>query len=278
MEETGVRVNPVVGTPILVVGAGRMGGATARGWLKANAFAAADLAFRDPHPGDHAVAAIAAGARADPRALDIFPTVLLAVKPQVWRAVATDIAPRLAPDAVVVSVVAGVQASALRDAFRIRRIARVMPTTGVGAADGVASIFAEDDEARARAHLLFDPVAVTVDLGEEALMDGATAISGSAPAYLYAFIEALEAAGAQAGLPVQTAKTLARATVASAAVLMRESGDEPAELRRQVTSPNGVTQAALEVLMAPGAGFPHLVRQAVDAAVRRSRELGAPAA
>jgi pyrroline-5-carboxylate reductase len=105
-------------------------------------------------------------------------------------------------------------------------------------------------------------------------MDGATAISGSAPAYLYAFIEALEAAGATAGLPEATAKTLARATVASAAVLLRETGEEPAELRRQVTSPNGVTQAALQVLMEPTTGLPDLVAAAVKAAIRRSRELG----
>ena len=265
-------------TPILIVGAGRMGGATARGWLKANAFAAADFAFCDPNPGEDAQAAIAAGAKRDPDDLASHPTILLAVKPQVWRTVAADLAPRLTADAVVVSVVAGVQARDLRSVFPAQRIARVMPTTGVGVADGVASIFAEDAEARARAHALFDPVAVTVDLGREALMDGATAVSGSAPAYLYAFIEALEAAGARAGLPVETAKTLARATVASAAVLLRESGEDPSELRRQVTSPNGVTEAALEVLTAPDTGLPKLLRSAVDAAIRRSRELGAPTA
>ena len=264
-----------VPTPILTLGAGRMGGAMARGWLKAGAFAPAELAFRDPHPGEDARAAVAAGAVSNPPDLSLFPTLLLAVKPQVWRAVAAEVAPRLAHDTVVVSVVAGVRLADLTQAFEGRRVARVMPTTGVAAADGVASLYAEDAGARARAHALFDPVGVAVDLEAEDQLDGATAVSGSAPAYLYAFIEALEAAGAQAGLPIEAARTLARATMASAAVLLRETGEEPAELRRQVTSPNGVTEAALKVLMAEETGFPHLARDAVQAAIRRSRELGA---
>ena len=175
---------------------------------------------------------------------------------------------------MIVSVVAGVRLAALEAAFQGRDVVRVMPTTGVAAAQGVASVYARDDEARARAHTLFDPIAVTVDLDEERLMDAATAVSGSAPAYLYALVEALETAGAQAGLPPEAARALARATIASAAGLMQQTGEEPAELRRQVTSPGGVTQAALEVLMAPETGFPHLLEQAVDAAIRRSRELG----
>ncbi len=261
-------------TPILTVGAGRMGGATARGWLKAGAFAATDLAFRDPQPGLDAQAAVARGAVAEPADLAPFPTVLFAVKPQVWRAVAAELVSRLHPQAVIVSVVAGVRLDVLQAAFQGRAVVRVMPTTGVAAAQGVASVYARDEAARARAHSLFDPIAVTVDLDEERLMDAATAVSGSAPAYLYALVEALEAAGANAGLPPDASRALTRATIASAAGLMQQTGEEPAELRRQVTSPGGVTQAALEVLMAPDTGFPRLLEQAVDAAIRRSRELG----
>lgn len=266
-------------TPVLLVGAGRMGGAMAKGWLRAGALAPHDLAFRDPHPGADARAAMDQGAILTPEdcvagGLAAYPTVVLAVKPQVWRVAAEALARQLHPAAVIVSVVAGVRSADLRGAFDGRPVVRVMPTTGVAAAQGVATLFAEDTEARARAHRLFDPIATTVDVSDEALMDAATAVSGSAPAYLYAFIEALEAAGTQAGLPQATARTLARATVGSAAVLLGETGEDPAELRRQVTSPNGVTQAALEVLMDPGAGFPPLMTQAVEAAIRRSRELG----
>ncbi len=261
-------------TPILIVGAGRMGGAMARGWLRAGSLQASDFAFRDPHPGEDAQDALDRGARVAGDDVSGHPTVVLAVKPQVWRAVAEALAPQLPPEAVIVSVVAGVRLADLEAVFDARRVARVMPTTGVAAAQGVATVCATDDDARARAHALFDPIATTVDLQDEALMDAATAVSGSAPAYLYAFIEALEAAGEAAGLPQDAARTLARATMASAAVLLQETGEEPAELRRQVTSPNGVTQAALEVLMAPDAGFPGLMARAVAAAMRRSRELG----
>jgi pyrroline-5-carboxylate reductase len=147
-----------------------------------------------------------------------------------------------------------------------------MPTTAVAIGQGTASIYAEDMAARARAHALFDPVATTADLAEEGLMDAATAVSGSGPAYVYAFVEALEAAGEKAGLAPDVARALARATVVGAANLMRESGTEPAELRRQVTSPGGTTEAALKVLMADD-GFGSLLQRGVDAAVARAKEL-----
>jgi pyrroline-5-carboxylate reductase len=105
-------------------------------------------------------------------------------------------------------------------------------------------------------------------------MHAATAVSGSSPAYLYAFIEALEAAGAAAGLSPKEAQRLTRATLTGAAALLAATGEDPAELRRQVTSPGGTTQAALDVLLAAG-GLPDLLREAVAAAARRSRELGA---
>ncbi|MDB5453459.1 MAG: pyrroline-5-carboxylate reductase, partial [Caulobacteraceae bacterium] len=107
----------------------------------------------------------------------------------------------------------------------------------------------------------------------EALMDVATAVSGSAPAYLYAFIEALEAAGAAHGLDPAAAQRLARSTITSAAALLELEGGEPAELRRQVTSPGGTTEAALKVLLGD-AGLPQLMDRAVAAAVARAKELG----
>jgi pyrroline-5-carboxylate reductase len=148
-----------------------------------------------------------------------------------------------------------------------------MPTTAVALAKGVASIFAPEDAARARAHALFDPVAASVDLDDEALMDAATGVSGSAPAYLYAFIEALEAAGEAQGLTVEAARRLVRGTLIGAAALLDQSGEEPAELRRQVTSPGGTTEAALKVLMGE-AGLGPLLDAAVEAAVQRARVLG----
>jgi len=138
---------------------------------------------------------------------------------------------------------------------------------------GTASVYAPAPVAAERARALFAPVGAVVEVADEDLMHAATGVSGSAPAYLYAFVEALEAAGAAAGLPAEDAARLARSTIVGAAALLAQSGEEPAELRRQVTSPGGTTQAALEVLMGEG-GFPELLRDAVAAAARRSRELG----
>jgi len=170
-------------------------------------------------------------------------------------------------------VAAGVRTADLAEAFGGRRVARVMPTTAAAIGLATTSVFAADPEARARAHALFEPVGTVVDLADEALLHAATAVSGSAPAYLYAFVEALEAAGVAAGLSAEAAQTLARATMAGAATLMAESGEDPAELRRQVTSPAGTTEAALKVLLGDH-GLPELLRNAVAAAAARSRELG----
>ena len=262
-------------TPVLLLGAGRLGGALIQGWRRTGALRPSDLLIADPAPGPEAEAAGREGARLRPADPEIgsAETVVLAVKPQLWRAVATAYAPRIREDAIVVSVVAGTPASAVSQGFGGRRTARVMPTTAVAIGKGAAAVFAEDPAARERAHALFDPIATTADLGAEALMNGATAVAGSAPAYLYAFVEALEAAGRAQGLPPHTARTLARATVTGAAALLEETGAEPSQLRGQVTSPGGTTEAALKVLMSER-GLEPLVKEAAAAAVARAEALG----
>jgi pyrroline-5-carboxylate reductase len=258
-------------TPILILGAGRMGGAIIAGWRRAGAFAPGEIMVRDPHPSD----ADLSGMRVNPpdAALQQARTVLLAVKPQVWRQVAAQVAPHLHQDAVLVSIAAGVSCHDLSEAFGGLRIVRVMPTTAVAIGQGTASIHAPDPQARARAHAMFDPLGRVVELPDEAMMHAATAVSGSGPAYLYAFVEALEAAGFQAGLTPAAAAELARSTVTGAAALLASGDAPPAELRRQVTSPGGTTEAALKVLMGQ-AGLEPLLDQAVAAAVARSRQLG----
>ena len=262
-------------TPILIVGAGRMGGALIAGWQRAGAFTGADLIIREPVPAVGLMEAEAARAVLNPaqgenrRAR----TVLLAVKPQVWRTAAAEIASHVSADALIISIVAGISAGTVSGAFGGRRVARVMPTTAAAVGQGTASVYSEDPEAHAAAHALFEPLGAVVDLADEAQMHAATAASGSAPAYLYALIEALEDAAVQAGLPPDTARTLARSTLTGAAALLADGGEDPAELRRQVTSPGGTTEAALKVLLGDG-GLPDLLRRAVTAAVERSRELG----
>lgn len=260
--------------PVLLLGAGRLGGALLDGWRAVPDFPIGDVLVIDPAPGDAARAAERAGATLNPspEALAGARTVLLAVKPQIWREAATDYAPRLSPEAVIVSVAVGVRAADISAGFGGRRTARVMPTTGVSIGRGVATVYAADPEARRAAHALFDPVATTVDLEDEGLMDAAAATSGSAPAYLYAFVEALAAAGAGTGLPRDAAETLARATVVSAAALLEASRETPEALRKQVASPGGTTEAALRVLMGER-GLEPLLKEALAAAIARAQEL-----
>ncbi len=259
-------------TPILLLGAGRMGGALIAGWRRAKAFAPVDLMIRDPSPGP---AAQASGANLHPTREEqrSARTVVFAAKPQDMRKIAAEVADDLAPDAVIVSVAAGVAVVDIAAAFGGRRVARVMPTTAAAIGQGTASVFASDPEARARAHSLLAPVGAVIDLADEDLMHAATAVSGSAPAYLYAFVEALQGAGEALGLPADAARQLARATTAGAAALMAESGADAAELRRQVTSPAGTTEAALKVLLGES-GLGPLLQEAAAAAEVRSRELG----
>jgi pyrroline-5-carboxylate reductase len=263
-------------TPVLMVGAGHMGGALITGWCRAGALAAAELILRDPAPGEAALRAAREGAALNGPAASLAAArvVVLAVKPQGWRAMAREIAPHLARDAVIISIMAGVAARELAEAFPGRPIVRVMPTTAAAVLKGAASLWSADPRGREAARRLFEPLGVVVELAEEARMHVATGASGSAPAYVYALTEALEAAAIEAGLGAEAASALSRSALIGAAALMEESGQSAGDLRRQVTSPGGTTEAALRVLTGDGA-LNTLVSGAVRAAAARSRELGA---
>ncbi len=263
-------------TPVLMVGAGHMGGALIAGWRRAGALAPGDLILRDPKPGVEAQKAAADGAALNGSDDDLARarTVILAVKPQAWRPIALAIAPLLAPGAVVISIMAGVASADLSAALPRHPIARVMPTTAAAVNKGAASLWSADPQGREVARALFAPLGVTVDLDDESLMHVATAASGSAPAYVFALVEALEAAGVAAGLSADAALTLSRAALVGAAALLEQSGEAAGDLRRQVTSPGGTTEAALRVLLGDHA-LGELMTRAVRAAAARSRELGA---
>ena len=257
-------------SPLLRIGAGRMATALVEGWSLASTIERGRILVRSTSPLSSTLEGVVENPTADQIASAA--TVVLAVKPHVWREALEPLAAELAPDAVVVSVMAGVPVGSISQVLGGRAVARVMPTTAVAIAQGVASLFATSDEARRRAHALFGPIATVVDFDEEHFLHAATAISGSGPAYLYAFMEALEAVGLDLGLTVLQSARLTRATIAGAATLMSQSGQEPADLRRQVTSPNGTTAAALAILMGHG-GLRDLLGGAVAAAACRSREL-----
>jgi pyrroline-5-carboxylate reductase len=263
-------------TPVLMVGAGHMGGALITGWRRAGPISVADLILRDPAPGPAALRAARDGAALNGSAATLTAAriIVLAVKPQSWRSMAREIAPHVARDAVVVSIMAGVAARDLGEAFPGRPIARVMPTTAAAVLKGAASLWSADPRGRAAARWLFEPLGVVVDLDDEGQIHVATAASGSAPAYVYALVEALEAAAIEAGMGTEAARALSRSALIGSAALMEDGGEEARDLRRQVTSPGGTTEAAMRVLNGEGA-LNDLLARAVRAAATRSRELGA---
>lgn len=260
--------------PVVLMGCGRLGSALVEGWLKTGAVAAERLVILTPSMKPAAEAAVARGARVNPgaEALAEAAAVVVSVKPAMWRAASEPVAPQLSPHAVVVSVMAGVRSASLSDVFGDRAVARVMPTTGVAQGQGVASIWAATDTARALATGLFAPMAEVVDLKEEDLIDAATAVSGSGPAYFHAFAKALAEAGVAEGLDPADAVRLARATLRSAAAGLADGADLDALIAR-VASPGGTTQAGLKALAE--AGMARAASAAVQAAVHRARELSA---
>ncbi|MFK8250577.1 pyrroline-5-carboxylate reductase [Ancylobacter terrae] len=262
---------------VMLVGAGKMGGAMLEGWL-ALGLDPARIAVIDPTPSPE-TAALVARLGIDLNPLNGGPpaVLLLAVKPQVAAEVMGIIGPRVAPSTLVVSVMAGRTLAFLESGFPPgTAVVRSIPNTPAAIGRGITVAVpnaAVSPAQHAIADALLRATGAVEWIEDEALIDAATAVSGSGPAYVFLLAEALAEAGAQAGLPEDLADRLARATVAGAGELIARSGTEPATLRKNVTSPAGTTAAALDVLMDPDTGFGPLLRRAVAAATRRSREL-----
>lgn len=266
---------PAASLRALLVGAGRMGGALATGW-RANMRAAGikSLDILDPAPGE-AIQQLAEDRRirinAKPREVDL---VILAVKPQGFDAMAPTLASWLQPSTLAISVMAGIRSEAIAAHLGAERVIRTMPNTPGAIGQGVTAYTASKactQEDREIAEGLLKPLGAVVGPMTETELESATAISGCGPAYLFLLAEVLEAAARASGLDKDTAAILARKTLTGAGALLDQGGD-PAELRRAVTSPGGVTAAALDVLMASGA-MPDLFRKAVEAAIERNRQL-----
>lgn len=204
-------------------------------------------------------------------------TVILAVKPQVMSRALDDLRKVVADRQLVISIAAGISTATLAEAFlRPVRVIRVMPNTPALVLEGVSALArgthaTPQDLETARG--LFEAVGRVVVV-DEALMDGVTGLSGSGPAYAFLIIEALADAGVKVGLPRDTAVALAAQTMRGAARMVLETGKHPAELKDMVTSPGGTTIAGLHALE-QGAVRAALIN-AVEAATRRSRELGKP--
>ncbi len=267
-----------LGGPLLLVGAGKMGGALLAGWLE-RGLDPAGILVRDPEPSAdvaalvqaHGIALAAAPEPPEPPAV-----VVLAVKPQIMDDVLPPLLPLIVGDTVVLSIAAGrTTASMERHLGERTAIVRAMPNLpasigrGITVAHSNAAVTPDQAE---RCIALLSAVGEVAWVDDEALLDPVTAVSGSGPAYVFLLTECLAEAGVEAGLDEALARRLARATVSGAAELMHQSELEPAALRQNVTSPGGTTAAALHVLMGED-GLQRLMTRAVDAAARRSREL-----
>lgn len=263
---------------VALVGAGQMGGALVRGWLSAiRRGGGLKLTVVEPNfdPGLERDL-LAAGAVLNPPESESADVIVLAVKPQSFHAVAEELRRFVGPRSLVLSVMAGVTIQAISRALSTDRIIRAMPNTPGQIGKGVTAYTASgacDAADRDLAEQLLEPLGSVEAIPSERLMDVVTAVSGSGPAYVFLLAEVLAAAAEAEGLDRDIAGRLARQTVAGAGALMLESGETPAALRKQVTSPGGTTQAALDVLQ-DGDGLGPLMRRAVAAAAQRSKELG----
>jgi len=269
------------GSPVVAfIGGGNMarsliGGMIARGADPARVRVAEPLdALRESLQADFGVRCFATAAEAVEGAA----LWLLAVKPQVMRAVCNDLAPvAQATRPVSISVAAGITSLQLSNWLGGDvPVVRAMPNTPALLGAGITGLFANahvETNQRGQAEHLIEAVGPVVWIGEEAQMDAVTAVSGSGPAYVFLLAEAMQAAGERQGLPAATARQLASQTLLGAAKMLTEL-DEPADaLRRKVTSPGGTTQAAIETFEA--GGLRELVDRAVTAATERGRELSA---
>lgn len=259
---------------LVLLGCGKMGSAMLAGWLDGG-LPASSVFVIDPFPSDWLRGAgvnINVDVPADPA------VALVAVKPQMMGDALPTMQALGNGTTLFVSVAAGTPIARFEAELGPRTpIVRAMPNTPAAVGRGITAIIGNDhatDAQVALADALLSAVGQVVRLDTEDQIDAVTGVSGSGPAYVFHMIETLAAAGEAQGLPAQMAMQLARATVAGAGALAEAADESPSQLRVNVTSPNGTTQAALEVLMDETDGFPALLNRAVKAATDRSKELG----
>jgi pyrroline-5-carboxylate reductase len=262
----------ITGT-IVLAGAGKMGGAMLTGWL-AQGLDPAQVVVIEPTPGPEISALASRGIRLNPAAAAIADTLVVAVKPQMFRDAGAALKRWVGPSTLVVSIMAGTTVAMLQEVCG-GAVVRAMPNTPAAIGRGITVAVPDAHVSatqRATADALLRATGAVEWVDDEALMDAVTAVSGSGPAYVFLLAEELARAGVAAGLPEALATKLARDTVSGAGELLNRSDLPAATLRQNVTSPGGTTAAALSVLMADD-GFAPLLTRAVAAATVRSKEL-----
>jgi len=259
--------------PLWILGCGNMAGAMLSRWLDTGLDPAAVMVI-DPNRTE---------APAGLRLVGKVPLVgspailLLGVKPQLFEDATKGLV--VGSGTVVLSIMAGVESATLGERFPgAAAIVRLMPNLPAALGKGVALLYSGDEAAAGSADIkaLADPLGLALWVESEKLIDAGTAISGSGPAFVYRFIDAMAAGAERLGFPADQAQQLALATVEGAALLAAGSGENPAQLAERVASPKGTTRAGLDILDADGAIY-DLVRRTLKAAADRAAELAAEA-
>lgn len=260
---------------LLLAGGGQMGMGLLKGWL-AGGLDKAALIVLEPRPSPELQKL---NVRLNPPVEDIAKAAplasVLAVKPQIAAEVLPSLADHLPRDGLVLSILAGTRLATLENLAGGRAVIRTMPNTPASIGHGMSVLCAGANVSSAQREIgetLMQAVGKTVWLDDESLMDAATAISGSGPAYVFHLVESMSAAGVTLGLAEEVAANLARATVAGAGAMLDHLPQSAETLRENVTSPNGTTAAALDILAAPE-GLRALMNKAAKAAAQRSAEL-----
>lgn len=260
---------------LVLVGAGKMGGAMLRAWLD-RGFDAGRIHVLDPHPPQAIVELAAAKGFALNGPAQPPEVLVLAIKPQVLDEAAA-LAALARPETLVVSILAGKTLADISARLpQAQAIIRAMPNLPAAVGRGITGLApsaAVTPAQRGTTEALIGATGQVEWLSDERLIDAVTAVSGSGPAYVFYLTECLAAAGVAVGLPADVAARLARATIEGAGELLVETaGSTPAELRESVTSRGGTTAAALDVLMAAD-GLAPLIERTVQAARRRAEAL-----
>lgn len=258
---------------LTLVGGGRMGSALAGGWIQSGYDG--PISIHDPNPSDQLKNWQADGKIALNPAPEPAGILVVAVKPQIFPTILDSIKAHVGPETLVLSTMAGITLDGLAEKLGTKRVARAMPNTPGLIGKGMTLLClpqgaSDGDAADLRA--LLTPLGDVEGPIPEDKLSAATAISGCGPAYGFLLAEVMAAAGVAHGLDKDMALRLAKKTVEGAGALMMASDEPPSKLRENVTSPGGVTKAALDVLMREDA-MPSLMVEAVEAAIKRDREL-----
>lgn len=275
-----VKLKKKMSSSLLLVGSGKMGQAMLGGWID-TFVEPSDITVIDPNAENLAVAKAfgCIGYNSPVKIENSFrpDVIVLAVKPQMMADVLPNFRRLAADGALIISIAAGTGIAQFETVFGATApIIRAMPNTPAAVRQGMI-VCCQNGHASPKQISICDSLMTAIGtvawIEDEQLMDAVTGLSGSGPAYVFYMIEAMTAAGVRAGLPKDLAEILAEVTVAGAGKLAISSEETASKLRENVTSPNGTTAAGLAVLMAEN-GLGPLIDQTVEAATKRSRELG----